>query len=80
VQQQLQPNTAQALRRAVPDLEDEDIQAMMRAPMRSFDPNNLQVRWLAALTGSCSDARRRRLLGLLSHVFFQPLAMPLTIT
>lgn len=41
-QQQLQPNTADALRAAVPDLEDEDIEAMMRAPMRSFDPNQIQ--------------------------------------
>lgn len=44
LQQKLQPNTANALRAAVPDLEDEDIEAMMRAPMRSFDPNQIQVR------------------------------------
>lgn len=43
-QQQLQPNTAAALRVAVPELEDEDLEAMMRAPMRSFEPNIVQVR------------------------------------
>lgn len=42
-QQQLQPNTVAALRAVVPELEDDDIQAMMRAPMRSFDPNQIQV-------------------------------------
>jgi hypothetical protein len=42
-QQQLQPNTVATLRAAVPDLEDEDIESMMRAPMRSFDPNQIQV-------------------------------------
>lgn len=41
-QQQLQPNTVAALRAAVPDLDDEDIESMMRAPMRSFDPNQIQ--------------------------------------
>jgi hypothetical protein len=44
-QQQLQPNTAAALKAAVPDLEEEDFEAMMRAPMRSFEPNQMQV-WL----------------------------------
>jgi hypothetical protein len=43
LQQQLQPNTAAALRTAVPDLEEEDLDAMMRAPMRSFEPNQIQV-------------------------------------
>jgi hypothetical protein len=28
----------------VPDLEEEDLEAMMRAPMRSFEPNQMQVR------------------------------------
>lgn len=41
-QQQLQPNTAAALKAAVPDLEEEDFEAMMRAPMRSFEPNQMQ--------------------------------------
>jgi cyanate lyase len=41
-QQQLQPNTAAALQKAVPALTAEDINDMMRAPLRSFDPNNLQ--------------------------------------
>lgn len=43
LQQQLQPNTAAALRTAVPDLEEEDLDAMMRAPVRSFEPNQIQV-------------------------------------
>eukprot|EP00879_Flechtneria_rotunda_P012693 GHRR01013254.1.p1 GENE.GHRR01013254.1~~GHRR01013254.1.p1 ORF type:complete len:143 (+),score=41.06 GHRR01013254.1:226-654(+) len=42
-QQQLQPNTAEALRKAVPALTDEDVDAMMRAPLRTYDPNALQV-------------------------------------
>jgi hypothetical protein len=44
LQQQLQPNTAAGLRTVVPDLEEEDLEAMMRAPMRSFEPNQIQVR------------------------------------
>lgn len=44
LQQQLQPNTAAALQKAVPALTSDDIDDMMRAPLRSFDPNNLQVR------------------------------------
>jgi hypothetical protein len=43
-QQQLQPNTAAALRAAVPALESDDLEAMMRAPMRSFEPSQMQVR------------------------------------
>eukprot|EP00882_Tetradesmus_deserticola_P003674 GHRQ01003888.1.p1 GENE.GHRQ01003888.1~~GHRQ01003888.1.p1 ORF type:complete len:205 (+),score=67.59 GHRQ01003888.1:94-708(+) len=41
-QQQLQANTVSALRKAVPALTDADVQAMMRAPMRSYDPTILQ--------------------------------------
>lgn len=44
MQQQLQSNTVDALRKAVPALTDADVQAMMRAPMRSYDPTILQVR------------------------------------
>eukprot|EP00882_Tetradesmus_deserticola_P013753 GHRQ01014606.1.p2 GENE.GHRQ01014606.1~~GHRQ01014606.1.p2 ORF type:complete len:106 (-),score=13.97 GHRQ01014606.1:3-320(-) len=44
MQQQLQANTVSALRKAVPALTDADVQAMMRAPMRSYDPTILQVR------------------------------------
>lgn len=43
LQQQLQPNTVAALRKAVPGLKDADVNQMMRAPMRCYDPNNMQV-------------------------------------
>ncbi|WIA42229.1 hypothetical protein OEZ86_008246 [Tetradesmus obliquus] len=41
-QQQLQPNTISALRKAVPALSEADVAGMMRAPMRSYDPTILQ--------------------------------------
>ncbi|KAI8467914.1 MAG: cyanate lyase C-terminal domain-containing protein [Monoraphidium minutum] len=41
-QQQLQPNTVAALRKAVPSLGDDDVAAMQRAPQRSFHPDVLQ--------------------------------------
>ncbi len=43
-QQQLRPETAQKLRQAVPGLQEADLEEMMRAPRRAFDPNILQVR------------------------------------
>lgn len=43
LQQQLQPNTVSALRKAVPALSEADVGGMMRAPMRSYDPTILQV-------------------------------------
>lgn len=43
-QQQLKPDTAVALRRAVPALTDDDVAFMQRAPFRSFDSNIIQVR------------------------------------
>eukprot|EP00877_Chromochloris_zofingiensis_P014039 jgi/Chrzof1/888/Cz01g32230.t1 len=42
LQQQLQPNTVEALRKAVPTLSETDINEMTHAPYRSFDPNNIQ--------------------------------------
>lgn len=62
-QQQLQPNTVAALRAVVPDLQDDDIEAMLRAPMRSFDPNQIQVIGGAAATvpaSVCCDAVTRQ--------------------
>jgi hypothetical protein len=42
-QQQLQPNTVAALRKAVPALTDDDVDDMQRVPHRSFNPEILQV-------------------------------------
>lgn len=42
-QQQLQPNTVAALRKAVPALTDDDVAVMQRVPHRSFSPEVLQV-------------------------------------
>jgi hypothetical protein len=50
-QQQLQPNTVAALRAAVPGLTEADVGAMMAAPYRSFNPDNLQVREQGARGG-----------------------------
>ncbi|KIZ06424.1 cyanate lyase [Monoraphidium neglectum] len=41
-QQQLQPNTVAALRKAVPALTDDDVDDMQRVPHRSFNPEILQ--------------------------------------
>ncbi|GLJ53865.1 hypothetical protein SUGI_1150240 [Cryptomeria japonica] len=41
-QAQLKPNTVESLRKAVPSLKDDHIAAMMRPPMRSYNPNILQ--------------------------------------
>jgi hypothetical protein len=56
LQQQLQPNTVQALRKAVPALTDADVAAMMRAPMRSYDPTIMQVRPAASSTQRVTSA------------------------
>jgi hypothetical protein len=56
LQQQLQPNTVQALRKAVPALTDADVAAMMRAPMRSYDPTIMQVRPAASSTQRITSA------------------------
>lgn len=50
-QQQLQPGTAKALAAVVPGLTDDDLTAMMAAPMRNFDPDVLQVRALLCVSG-----------------------------
>jgi cyanate lyase len=41
-QAQLKPETVASLRSAVPQLDDAQIEAMMRPPMRSYDPTLLQ--------------------------------------
>jgi hypothetical protein len=56
VQQQLQPNTVSALRKAVPELTEADVQAMMRAPMRSYDPTIMQVRPAASCHLQCAQS------------------------
>ncbi|XP_054800525.1 cyanate hydratase isoform X2 [Prosopis cineraria] len=41
-QAQLKPETAPKLRAALPDLPDQLVHEMMKAPMRSFEPNLIQ--------------------------------------
>uniref|UniRef100_A0A0C9S463 Cyanate hydratase n=1 Tax=Wollemia nobilis TaxID=56998 RepID=A0A0C9S463_9CONI len=41
-QAQLKPETVDCLRKAVPGLQDDHIKAMMRPPLRSYDPNLVQ--------------------------------------
>ncbi|KAG2727832.1 hypothetical protein I3760_01G177600 [Carya illinoinensis] len=41
-QAQLKPETAPKLKAALPELTDDDLQEMMRPPMRSYDPNLIQ--------------------------------------
>ena len=42
-QAQLKPGTVDAIRKAVPGLTDQHISIMQRCPMRSFDPQLIQV-------------------------------------
>jgi len=49
-QAQLKPSTEEALRRVVPALSDDNIAAMRRCPMRSFDPNIVQEPHIYRLT------------------------------
>jgi cyanate lyase len=42
VQAQLKPDTAPKLQKAVPELSDDVIEEMKKAPLRSYDPTIIQ--------------------------------------